>query len=148
MKTTKSLIRIMFLLSFLTVSFLSCKREVCNGNDCNEHLVSACSEDVSMSKPIIRIVNVSKYNFCNVVLDPYFTPTNCGMVKAGASTCYRSFEIAYPFAYIQFFINGKEFKMAPRDYVDAIPVVPGNYSYFIDIIDFNTGKFSYTFQKD
>lgn len=148
MKTIKSLFRKVFLLSFLTVSLLSCKREVCNDNNCHEHIVSACSEDVSMSKPNIRIVNVSKYDFCNVVLDPYLSPTNCGIVKAGASTCYRSFDVAFQYAYVQFFIDGKEFKMAPRDYVDAIPIVPGNYSYFIDIVDFNTGKLSYKFQKD
>ena len=63
-------------------------------------------------------------------------------------TCYRSFDTAYNYAYIQIFIDDKEFKLQPIDYVGEQPLGIGNFTYLLDISDYRAGKVSITLQKD
>jgi len=106
-RTVKTFIIILtFTITFASLLNLnSCKKE--DVIDCIEHTVSACNED--STKTNIRIRNVSEYDFCNVVLQPSGGKANYGIIEKGQSTCYRSFDLAYRYAYVQLFIGDKEF---------------------------------------
>lgn len=136
MKETKVLFRTIMLTSLMMFIFSACKKN--SIKNCNQHAVSACSED--STKTNIRITNISKYDFCNVVLDPVSGPVNCGIIKKGETTCYRSFDTAYHYAYIRFNIGDKEFKLQPIDYVGEQPLGIGKFTYAIDIHDYAAGK--------
>jgi hypothetical protein len=144
MKEYELLFRTLILTSLMIVSFSACNKN--SLRNCDEHSVSFCSEDPT--KTNIRIKNNSKYDFCNVVVNPFSEPVNCGIVKKGEMTCYRSFDTAYNYAYIQIFIDDKEFKLQPIDYVGEQPLGIGNFTYILDISDYSAGKVSITLQKD
>lgn len=124
--------------------FSACKKE--KVQECNEHTVSACSDDPL--KTNIRIRNNSTHNFCNLVLDPSYTKVNCGVVSQGSETCYRSFEKAYNYAYIQFFVGDKEFTFQPIDYVGEQELGVGHFTYVISITDFEKGQISIAVEED
>ncbi len=136
MKETKALFRTLMLTSLLMFIFSACKKN--SIKNCTQHAVSECTED--STKTNIRILNNTKYDFCNVVLDPVSGPVNCGIVKKGETTCYRSFDTAYNYAYIRFYIGDKEFKLQPIDYVGEEPLGVGKFTYVIDIHDYAAGK--------
>lgn len=144
MKKKQVLFRTLILTSLMILAFSACNKN--SIRNCDEHAVSACSEDPT--KTNIRIKNNSEYDFCNVVLDPSSGPVNCGIVKKDKMTCYRSFDEAYNYAYIQFFIGDKEFKVQPIDYVGEQPLGIGNFTYVLDITDYNAGQVSITVQED
>lgn len=144
MKEKKVLFRTLILTSLILVGLFACSKN--SLRNCDEHSVSPCSEDPT--KTNIRIKNNSKYNFCNVVFDPSSGPVNCGILKKGKMTCYRSFDTVYNYAYIQLFIDDKEFKLQPYDYVGEQPLGVGNFTYVIDVADYDTGQISITVQKD
>jgi hypothetical protein len=125
-------------MTILMVLFSACKKE--KVTECDEHTVTACSEDPA--KTNIRIRNNSDYNFCNLVLDPYFQKVNCGIITKSTYTCYRSFDKAYSYAYIQFYVGEKEFTFQPIDYVGETELGPGNFTYAISITDFEKGQIS------
>lgn len=108
--------------------------------NCEEHQVADCGED--LSKTNIRIENISDFDFCNVVLDPGNKSTNYGFIERRATTCYRSFEIAYDYAYVKLFIGEKEFTIQPFDYFGEQPLGEGKFTYSIDVKDFDKGELS------
>lgn len=138
MKSFK-LILVLTITSVFLLTITACKKN--EADDCIEHTVSDCNEDPT--KINIRIKNVSDYDFCNVVLKPSET-TNYGKIEKGQSTCYRSFDLAYSYAYVQFYIGEKEFVLQPIDYVGEVPLSIGNHTYSIDITDFEGGDISIT----
>jgi len=144
MKEKQNQFRTLILTSLLMLIFSACGKN--SLRNCDEHSVSSCSEDPS--KTTIRIKNNSKYNFCNLVVDPYSGSINCGILKKGEMTCYRSVDIAYNYAYVQLFIGDKEFKLQPIDYVGEQPLGIGKFTYLIDVVDYDTGKLSITVQED
>ena len=137
-------IRALTLLIFMTIAFSSCKKS--STNKCDEHSVSACSENPD--KTNLRIKNISKYNFCNVAVNPSSGTINCGNLNKGDVTCYRSFDLVYNYAYIQLFIGEKEFKIQPIDYVGETPLGVGQFTYLLDIPDYNSDQISITVQRD
>ncbi len=144
MKTTLKFIQLISIASFLLVIFSSCKKD--SLKDCYEHSISACSENPL--KTNLRIKNNTKYNFCNVVVNPYSGLVNCGNLKKGKVTSYRAFDIVYNYAFIQFFIGEKEFKVQPYDYIGEQALGTGKFTFILDIINFETGQVSITVQED
>lgn len=144
MKKKQILFRTLILAAFITVAFSACNKD--GLKDCVEHSLTPCSEDPN--KTNLRIKNNSKYDFCNVVVNPYSGEVNCGIIKKGEMTCYRSFDIVYNYAYIQLFIGDKEFKLQPIDYVGEQPLGIGKFTYSLDISDYKSGQVSITVQKD
>ncbi|MFK7783645.1 MAG: hypothetical protein AB8B56_00945 [Crocinitomicaceae bacterium] len=104
---------------------------------CTEHAVADCNPDPN--KVNIRVKNVSDYDMCNFVLWPYDEKFNCGIIEAGESTCYRSFDIAYSYGYLKFYISEKEFILQPFDFVGEVPLQNGYYTYSVDV-NFDTGQ--------
>lgn len=99
--------------------------------NCDEHEAAPC--DPAPGKINIRVKNVSKYNYCNVFIDPYNKATNYGVVREDDVTCYRSFDVAYRYAYVSLSVKGEEWVLTPIDYVGETPLDPGNYTYSIDV---------------
>ena len=131
---------------FISLSLLSCKKKTCSAK-CEVHTISDCGEDVS--KTNIRIKNISDYYLCNVVLNPYNKETNCGALNPMETTCYRAYDIAYSYAYVQIHIGEKEFIMQPIDFVGEQPLGVGRFTYLVDIADFNDPySIRITVQKD
>ncbi len=141
---TKHFLSSTFLLAFLFITFSSCKKD--SLQNCKEHSITACSQDPN--KTNIRIKNISDYKFCNVIVNPSFDHLNCGNLIEGGQTCYRSVEVAYNYAYIQLFIGDKEFILQPYDFVGETALGVGNFTYLIDVTDYNLGKITVTVQAD
>lgn len=121
------------ILLFIVLSFLvSCSEE--ETKNCEEHAVSSCNEDPT--KVNIRILNQSDYDFCNVTLNPSGERTNYGFIAKGELSCYRSYDLAYDYAYLKLYIQNKEFIIQPIDYVGEEPLEIGYYTYKIDVVDF------------
>ena len=111
---------------------LSCNK---GKNNCVEHNLDACNTDVA--KTNIRIQNNSAYDFCNVVLNPGGRYTNYGEIKGGETSCYRIYDKAYRYAYVNLYIDGEEYIIQPIDYVGEQPLGKGAFTYLIDVSDIN-----------
>jgi hypothetical protein len=71
------------------------------------------------------------------VLNPFNSSSNYGKIKNGQITCYRVFETAYSYAYVNLFINDEEYIIQPIDYVGEQPLAQGYFTYSIVVTDIN-----------
>jgi len=124
-----------FLLLFNLLVILICSSCDKNNIICVEHQKANC--DTDEAKTNIRIKNNSGYEFCNVMLNPFNSSTNYGKIKKGKITCYRVFETAYSYAYVNLFINDEEYIIQPIDYVGEQPLAQGYFTYSIAVTDIN-----------
>jgi len=131
-------------MTFITIIFSSCKRD--NLENCTEHLVTTCSEDTT--KTNLRIKNISKYDFCNVVVMTASGDANYGIIKEGETTCYIAFDTVYSYSYIQLYIGNKDCKYMIYDYVGEEPLGVGKFTYLIDLPEYRSGELSITVQED
>lgn len=118
--------------------FVGCKKD--RLNNCEEHTKTPCN--IQLSKTNIRITNASRFDICNMVMDPSSGETNYGILTSGETSCYRTFDLAYPIAYIRFEIGDETFIFSPEDYSTEIPLNNGKFTYTIDVLDFNKGTIS------
>ena len=125
--------------ALLLVSVSSCEKDTLG--DCVEHAVTPCNEDPAMVN--IKIHNASEYDFCNVFMNPNSVDANYGIILSGESTCYKSFDVAYSYGYVKLYIENQEFILQPFDYVGEVPLVDGNYTYTIDVVDFDNRTLSH-----
>jgi hypothetical protein len=139
-----NLIKLTLFLPFLFFSLSSCKKD--SLRQCTEHTKTPCQE--KDDKTNIRIKNISKYDFCNVTINPNIDLANYGIIKSRESTCYITFDKAYKYAYIRLNIGNKEFILQPIDYVGEQELGVGNFTYSIDVIDFDNKILSITTTKD
>lgn len=129
------------ILSVFLFGFSACDKDATL--PCTEHTVSDCNPDPN--KVNIRVKNVSDYNFCNVQVSPYSELSNCGIIKSGELTCYRSYDVAYHYGYIRLDIGEKEFELIPFDYVGETSLAPGYYTYSIGVSDYENSKLTLDF---
>ena len=121
----------MFILLFVLSILPSCNKD--GLKNCEEQSVAECTQNPN--KTNIRIKNNSEFNFCNVVLNPSNGNTNFGIIKSGETSCYKAFDLAYSYAFVQLYINDKEYTLQPIDYVGEQELGLGNFTYHIDILD-------------
>ena len=76
--------------------------------------------------------------FYNLVLNPKGRYTNYGEIKGGETSCYRVYEKAYRYAYVNLYIDGEEYIIQPIDYVGEQPLGKGTFTYLIDVSDINS----------
>jgi hypothetical protein len=133
-----------FILLVISLSFGSCNRDSLKG--CEEHQKASCNEDPN--KTNIRIVNGSKFDFCNVVLNPTGGNVNYGIIEKGTATCYRSFDVAYNYAFVSLQIGEKTFTLQPIDFVGEPTLGNGNFTYTLDVLNFNDGTLTITTTKN
>ena len=75
MKEIKALFQTLLFATLMIFIFSACNKN--SIKHCTQHAVAACTVDTT--KTNIRITNISKYDLCNVVLDPASGPVNCGI---------------------------------------------------------------------
>ena len=123
-------------LFYVLFFILLLKLASCSTSDlstCVEHTVSECNED--STKVNVSIRNVSKYEFCNVVLNPSGEVSNYGIILRNETSCYRSFDLAYRYAQLKLMIGNEFYYFQPIDYVGEEPLSVGNHTYLVDIED-------------
>lgn len=135
---------IILTIGLITTFSISCNKDSLKG--CEAHSKALCNEDIN--KTNIRIINASKYDFCNVVLNPSSGNVNYGIIQKNTSTCYRAYDVAYNYAYLTLDIGDKTFTLQPIDYVGEPELGTGKFSYTIDVIDFSDGTLSIGASKD
>jgi hypothetical protein len=82
---------------------------------------------------MIRIHNTSSYEYQELeVGDQYY-----GTLGPDAYTEYREFTVAYRYNYVRLTIAGDEFVLQPIDYVGEQPLGLGDFTYEIDIADYD-----------
>ena len=128
----------------LGISLSSCNRD--SLKKCEAHEKAACNEDPN--KTNIRIVNGSKFDFCNVVLNPSDGNVNYGIIEKGAATCYRTFEKAFNYAFVTLDIGDKTFTLQPIDFVGEPTLGTGNFTYTLNVLNFNDGTLTITTTKN
>ena len=97
---------------------------------CGSDNINNSSE--SSDKTLIRVHNLSAYDFVNIVVDDH----NYGAVAAGAFSDYADLGVAYRYNYVKLTAAGAVFTLQPIDYVGETAFAAGKFSYEIDITDF------------
>ncbi len=85
---------------------------------------------------LIRVHNASEYDFLRVEVNTYDEPKNYGTIKSDAKSRYKTFEVAYRYAYVRLFVDENEFIIQPIDFVGETPLGSGKFTYVLEVIDF------------
>ena len=137
-----------YLLATIILSFsllnLNCVKK--SLRSCVEHETAPCAKD--KTKTNIRIKNISEYDFCNVVITPPGGGINYGIIKSGRKTCFTFLDQAYRFAPVELFIGADQFVFNIIDYVGEPELGVGNFTYEINVTDFNGKVLSIESVKD
>ena len=108
----------------------------------------SCSsgDDNNASELNIRLSNVSQFEFQNIVVNTTTGNTNFENISSQQMSSYKTFQIAYRYAFIELQIDGETYTLQPIDYVGETPLENGNYTYKIDANDSQEqyGKLSLT----
>ena len=85
---------------------------------------------------LIRVHNASEYDFLRVEVNTYDEPKNYGTIKSDEKSRYKTFEVAYRYAYVRLFVDENEFIIQPIDFVGETPLGSGKFTYVLEVIDF------------
>ena len=94
----------------------------------------ACSNsDSALNTEVeIRIANISGFDFKNIVVNASDGERNYGNIHANQISEYKTFDLAYRYAFIELQIDGETYTVQPFDYVGETILTPGHYTYEID----------------
>ena len=92
-----------------------------------------CSSTEESTDLQIRISNVSEFNFENIIVNASGEKVNFGNLNSNSKSEFKTFDLAYRYAFMEFEINGKTFTLQPTDYVGETPLENGKYSYEVNI---------------
>jgi hypothetical protein len=94
----------------------------------------SCSNDTTSDSIIpqtssvqIRIQNASSYKFENIIV----SNVNYENLLTGQKSVFKTFDLAYSYAFVQLQINGKTYTIQPVDFIGETPLENGNYTYKI-----------------
>lgn len=93
----------------------------------------------------IRITNQSSVEFLQVEVKSGSGENTYTGIQPGKSSGYKPFEEAYRYGYIRAKTAIGEFTIQPFDYVGEQTLVPGKYSYMLNITD---NRLTLTFTED
>ncbi len=97
---------------------------------------------------LIRIHNASEYDFLRVEVNTYDEPKNYGTIKSDRKSRYKTFEVAYRYAYVRLFVDENEFIIQPIDFVGETPLGSGKFTYVLEVIDFENRILNIKTSKD
>lgn len=83
---------------------------------------------------MIRIHNASTYDYQELEVGQH----TFGDLSADGFTEYRDFGTAYHYNYVRLTIGGDEFIIQPIDYVGEEPLGEGDFTYEIDVVDYDS----------
>lgn len=98
----------------------------------------SCSNDTTSDTIIpqtssvqIRIQNASPYKFENIIVNTYNKDVSYENLIPNQKSVFKTFDLAYSYAFVQLQINGKTYTIQPVDFVGETPLENGNYTYKI-----------------
>ena len=97
---------------------------------------------------LIRIHYASEYDFLRVEVNTYDEPINYGTIKSDEKSRYKTFEVAYRYAYVRLFVDENEFIIQPIDFVGETPLGSGKFTYVLEVIDFENRILNIKTSKD
>jgi hypothetical protein len=106
---------------------------------------SNCTDDDKFRSVNIRLSNISNFDYKNIIVNTSTGNVAYGDLNSDKVTEYKTFELAYHYAFIELFINDERFAIQPVDYVGETPLKNGNYTYELDI---NGNALTLRFIKD
>lgn len=80
---------------------------------------------------LIRIENLSTFEYTEIKVSDLETLHDFDMLKPGERSEYILFKKAYRYAYVELKINGKAFYIQPIDFVGEELLKPGKHTYQI-----------------
>jgi hypothetical protein len=83
----------------------------------------------------IRLSNISNYDFKNIIINTSTGSTKYKDLNSKEVSIYKTFEIAYNYAFIELEIDEQTYTIQPIDYVGEIPLSVGFYTYQINAND-------------
>ena len=96
-------------------------------------LLSACSKETGNEEVNIRLSNVSEVDFENIIVNTSTGDVSFGVLASQSVSDYKSFEMAYRYAFIELTANGNTYTLQPIDYVGETPLDKGHYTYVLDL---------------
>lgn len=101
-------------------------------------LVSCSNDDDPVPSEVnIRLSNISEYDFENIVVNTSTGYVNYENINSGEMSQYKSFEMAYSYAFVELKIEGETYTLQPIDYVGETPLENGHYTYQLNANDSN-----------
>jgi hypothetical protein len=101
-------------------------------------ILVSCSNDTigdkifpQTSSVQIRIQNASPYKFENVIVNTYNKEISYENLNSNQKSVFKTFDVAYRYAFVQLQINGKTYTYQPVDFVGETVLENGNYTYKI-----------------
>jgi hypothetical protein len=114
-------------------------------------ILSCSQSDDAVEKDIlIRVKNVSQFNFTNVIVNTGGGENDYSTINFSENTDYKSFDFAYSYAFIELKIDGNTFTIQPIDYVGETKLDNGKYTYEVNAVDSGSqySRLSLTLIKD
>lgn len=112
-------------------------------------LASCTEEDLEQDKnALIRVENVSDYDFDRVTVDTSGGRATYGSILSGGTSGYEAFEFAYAYATIEVNILGSKFDLTPIDYTGETRLANGSYTYRINVENFADRSLTLTLKRD
>ena len=87
------------------------------------------------SKLYIRLSNVSKFDYKEVIVNTSTGDVSFKDVNSGQKTDYKTFKKAYQYLFVELKIDGSTYTIKPYDYSSETPLEKGKYTYEIDADD-------------
>ncbi|MGB5464160.1 MAG: hypothetical protein WBM92_12395 [Aureibaculum sp.] len=82
---------------------------------------------------LIRVKNISQFDFEDIIVNTSGGENNYGNVISNEVTEYKTFDFAYPYAFIELKIDNNTYTIQPIDYIGETRLTPGKYTYKIDV---------------
>lgn len=111
---------VIMLIGFSTLFIASCKEKTVNPE--------------SLNGVQIRIKNSSDAHFYKVLAVFPHDSVGYGHILRGLSSDYVQVSLAYSYAYVELFARDRKYVIQPIDYVGAVPLEEGFYTYTLDIV--------------
>jgi len=114
--------------------------------------IFSCNDDdfKEPSQVNIRLSNISAFDFKNIIVSTSTGEVNFENINSNQKSDYKTFEIAYRYAFVELEIDGQTFTLQPIDYTGETPLERGSYTYEINANDSQEQfeKLSLTFIED
>jgi len=113
-------------------------------------LLVACTEGGKPREVMIRVQNLSSYDYENVVVSSGGPEYHFGNIPANMTSDYILFESAYSYAYVKVEIEGETLTLQPIDYVGESYLNSGSYTFQVDVTGSGTdpGSLTNVLRKD
>lgn len=112
-------------------------------------LLNSCVDGLNPRRNVlIRVENVSQFNYTKLVVNTSGGEQEYGNLGTGQISVYKDFDFAYEYAIVSLVIDGEILTLQPIDYVGETKLPNGKYTYQIDVITTPQPHLSLVFIED